>query len=74
MGKKSQPEQHPAQKSGSTKRWITRKIEQAPSEQGRTGDLKKGRERAMLTARGFWKQQGGKAATGEAVADNKKPH
>lgn len=74
MAKKTQPEQHPAQGSGSSKRWVRRKVEQAPSEQGRTGDLKKGRERAMLNARGMWKQQGGKAATGERVADNTKPH
>lgn len=49
---------------------VSNKIKQAASEQGRLGDLKKGRETAMLNARGMWRQQERKASTGEGTADH----
>lgn len=49
-----------------------RRIKQAPSEKGRLGDLKPARERAMLNGKGFWAQQGRKAATGKSKADHQR--
>jgi len=68
-------EKHPADGAGSKKSGIQRKADKGVvPRDGKLGNLKRGSDAATRNARGFWAQQGGKAATGEARADNSKPH
>lgn len=68
-------EKHPATGNGGKKSGIQRTADKGGvPRQGKLGSLKKGDDAATRNARGFWAQQGGKAATGERHADASKPH
>jgi hypothetical protein len=72
---KSKGQKHPADGNGSKKSGIQRKADKGVvPKDGKLGNLKRGSDAATRNARGFWAQQGGKAATGERIADNSRKH
>lgn len=71
-------DKHPATGNGGKKSGIQRRADKGvvPQKSRFKADptTKQGQDTATRNARGFWAQQGGKAATGERHADGSKPH